>query len=78
MAHGAFDTVGGMRAGFPLVIHRLMAGGTGIPGWNQPMHYMRGLFLLSNGRLDGNSRNENNEQGETEHARTETIQGQTS
>ena len=63
MAHGAFDTVGAMRAGFPLVIYRLMAGGTGIPGWNQPMDYMRGLILLSNGRLDGSSQNEKNEQG---------------
>ena len=65
MAHGAFDTVGGMRAGFPLVIDRLVAGGTGIPGWNQPMEDMRGLILLSNGRLDGNSQNEKNEQGES-------------
>ena len=77
MAHGAFHTVGGMRAGFPLVIDRLVAGGTGISGWNQPMHYVRGLILLSIGRLEGNSRNEKNEQGETEHARTETIHGQT-
>ena len=78
MAHGAFDTVGGMRAGFPLVIHRLVAGGTGIPGWNQPMEYMRGLFLLSNGRLDGSSQNEKNEKGETEQSRAETIHGQIS
>jgi hypothetical protein len=78
MAHGAFDTVGGMRAGFPLVINRLVAGGTGIPGWNQPMDNMLGLILLSKARLDGNSQKEKNEQGETEHARTETIQGQTS
>jgi hypothetical protein len=28
--------------------------------------------------LDGNSQNEKAEQGETEYARTETIQGQTS
>jgi hypothetical protein len=54
-----------------------VAGGTGIPGWNQPMHHMRGLILLSNGRLHGNSRKEKNQQGETEHARTETIHGQT-
>jgi hypothetical protein len=54
MANGAFDTVGGMGAGFPLVIHRLVAGGTGIPGWNQPMEYMFCLILLSHGRLDGN------------------------
>jgi hypothetical protein len=78
MAHGAFDTVGGMRAGFPLVIDRLVAAGTGIPGWKQPMVNMRGLILLSTGRLDGNSQNEKNEQGETEHARTETIHGQIS
>jgi hypothetical protein len=78
MAHGAFDTVGGMRTGFPLVIHRLMAGGTGIPGWNQPMVNMLGLFLLSNGRLDGSSQNEKNERGETEHTRAETIHGQAS
>jgi hypothetical protein len=42
------------------------------------MEHMRGLILLSHGRLDGNSQNEKNEQGETEHARTETIHGQTS
>jgi hypothetical protein len=78
MAHGAFNTVGGMRAGFPLVIHHLVAAGTGIPGRNQPMENMRGLILLSNGWLDGNSQNQKNEQGETEHARTETIHGQTS
>ena len=78
MAHGAFDAAGAMRAGFPLVINRLVATGTGIPGWKQPMVNMRGLILLSNGRLDGNSQNEKNEQGETEHARTETIHGQTS
>ena len=63
MAHGAFDTVGAMRAGFPLVIKHLVAAGTGIPGWNQPMENMLGLILLSNGRLDGNSQNEKNEQG---------------
>jgi hypothetical protein len=42
------------------------------------MENMLGLVLLSNGRLDGKSQNEKNEQGETEHARTETIHGQTS
>ena len=78
MAHGAFDTVVGMRAGFPLVIDRLVAGGTGIPGRNEPMENMLGLILLSNGRLDGNSQSERNEQGETEYARTETIHGQIS
>jgi hypothetical protein len=75
MAHGAFDPVGGMRAGFPLVIHRLVAGGTGIPGWNQPMEDMRGLILLSQGRLDGNSQKEKSEQAEAEDARTESIHG---
>ena len=78
MAHGAFDTVGGMRAGFPLVIHHLVAGGTGIPGWNRRWMYMRGLILLSNGRLDGSSQNEKNEQGRTEQTRAETIHGQIS
>jgi hypothetical protein len=78
MAHGAFDTVGGMRAGFPLVIQRLVAGGTGIPGWNQPMENMLGLILLSKARLAGSSQNEKNEQDETERARTETIHRQTS
>jgi hypothetical protein len=77
MARGAFDSAGGMRAGFPLVIDRLVAGGTGISGWNQPMEDMGGLILLSDGRLDGNRQNEKSEQGETEHARTETIHGQT-
>ena len=77
MAHGAFHTVGSMRAGFPLVKDRLVAGGTRIPGWKQPVVYMRRLILLSIGRLDSNSRNEKSEQGETEHARTETIHGQT-
>jgi hypothetical protein len=55
-----------------------MAGGTGIPGWNQPMENMRGLILLSNGRLDGSSQNEKNEQGRTEQTRAETIHGRIS
>jgi hypothetical protein len=67
-----------MRAGFPLVINRLVAGGTGIPGWNQPMENMRGLILLSNGWLGGNSQSQKNEHGETVHARAENIHGQTS
>ena len=78
MAHRAFHTVGGMRAGFPLVIDRLVARGTGIPGRNQPMEHMLGLILLSHGRLGSNSENEEAEQSQTEHARTETIQGQAS
>ena len=75
MAHGAFHTVGGMRAGFPLVIYHLMAGGTGIPGWKQPMVDMRGFILLSNGRLDGSSQKEKKEQGGAEHTLAETIHG---
>jgi len=78
MAHGAFHTVGGMRAGFPLVVDHLVAAGTGIPGWNQPMHNMLGLLLLSHARLDGKNRNQKNQRGETEHAGTETIHGQIS
>ncbi len=78
MAHGAFDTVGGMRAGFPLIVDHLVAAGTGIPGWNQPMHNMLGLLLLSHARLDGKKQNEKSQQGETEHAGTETIHGQIS
>jgi hypothetical protein len=78
MAHGAFDTVGGVRAGFPLVIQRLVAAGTSIPGWDQPMVYMLGLILLSKGGLDGSSRNEKNEQGKTEQTSAETIHGQIS
>jgi hypothetical protein len=66
MAHSAFDTVGAMRAGFPLVINHPVAVGTGIPGWKQPMVYMLGLILLSNGRLHSNSQNEKNEEGRTE------------
>jgi hypothetical protein len=67
-----------MRAGFPLVIDRLVAGGTGIPGWNQPMDYMRGLILLGHGRVDGNSKNQKNEKGGTEQTSAETIHGQIS
>ncbi len=78
MAHGAFDAVGGMRAGFPLVKDRLVAGGTGIPGWKQPMVNLLGLIKLSNGRLDGNSQKEKNEQGRTEQTRAETIHWQVS
>ena len=78
MAHRAFDTISGMRAGFPLVIQRLVAGGTGISGWNPPMEYMRGLSLLSHARLRGNGEKEKSKQGETEHTRTETIHRQTS
>jgi hypothetical protein len=78
MAHGAFDTVGAMRAGLPLVINHLVARGTGIPGWNQPMDNMLGLILLSHGRLDGSSQNEKNEKGGTEQTRAETIHDQIS
>jgi hypothetical protein len=55
-----------------------VAAGTGIPGWNQPMENMRGLILLSNGWLGGNSQSQKNEHGETVHARAENIHGQTS
>jgi hypothetical protein len=77
MAHGAFHTVGGMGAGFPLVIDRLVAGGAGIPGWNQPVDNMLGLFLLCHGRLDGGGKNEKSEEGGTEQTGAETIHGQT-
>src|ERR1700761_9620048 len=73
MAHGAFHAVGAMRAGFPLVIDRLVAGGSGTPGWNQPMEHMLGLILLSHGRLDGSSRKKKNEQGGTEHTSAEPV-----
>jgi hypothetical protein len=78
MAHGAFDTVGGMWAGLPLVIHCLVAVGTGFSGWNQPMEDMLGFLLLSHGWLDGNRQNEKSEQGETGYTRTNSIHGQTS
>ncbi len=78
MAHGAFHTVVGMRAGFPLVIDRLVAVGTSIPGWNQPMDNMLGFFLLSQARLDGSSRYEKNEEGGNEQTSAETIHGQIS
>jgi hypothetical protein len=39
---------------------------------------MLGLILLSNGRLDGNSQNEKNEEGRTEQTRAETVHGQIS
>ena len=67
-----------MWAGFPLVIDRLVAGGTGISGWNLPMVDMLGLFLLSNSRLAGNSQYEKDEQAETEDTRKKSIHGQTS
>ncbi len=73
MAHGAFHTVGRMRAGFPLVPDRLVAVGTGIPGWNQPMDNMLGLIQLSIGRLDGKNPNQKYEKGGTEQTRAETI-----
>jgi hypothetical protein len=78
MAHGAFDTVGGMRAGLPLVIDHLVAVRTGFPGWKQPMVNMLGLIQLSHGRLDGSSQNEKNEEDGTEQTRAETIHGQIS
>jgi hypothetical protein len=50
-----------------------VAAGTGLSGWNQPMHDMRGLILLSNGRLDGDSQNQKSEKGGTEQKRAESI-----
>jgi len=61
MAHDAFHTIGGMRAGFPLFKQRLVAAGAGIPGWNQTMENMLGLFLLANCRLDGKGQKEKSE-----------------
>jgi hypothetical protein len=55
-----------------------VAGGTGIPGWNQPMDYMRGFILLSNGRLDGSNRYQKNEDGGNKQTSAETIHGQIS
>lgn len=40
-----------------------MAGGTGIAFWNEAVVYMRGLLLLSKGRLDGGRHEESKEQG---------------
>jgi hypothetical protein len=77
MAYGAFHTIGGMRAGFPLVIDRLVAGGACIPGWYQPVDDMLGLLLLSHGGLDGGGKNERSEKGGTEQTHAETIHGQT-
>jgi len=76
MAHSAVDTIGAMWAGFPLLSDHLMAGGTGVPGGNQPMENMRGLILLSHDRLDGGGQKEKTEQGGTENTRDETIHGQ--
>ena len=42
------------------------------------MVLLPGMSLLSNGRLDGSSQNEKNEQGGTEQTRAETIHGQIS
>ena len=42
------------------------------------MDYMRGLILLSHGRLDGSSRYEKNEEGGNEQTSAETIHGQIS
>jgi hypothetical protein len=78
MAHGAFDTASAMRAVFPLGIRHLVAARTGFPGWNRLMVILLAMSRLSNGRLDGSSRNEKNEQGGTEQTRAETIHGQIS
>jgi hypothetical protein len=42
------------------------------------MVLLRGMSLLSHGRLDGSSQNEKNEQGRTEQKRAETIHGRIS
>ncbi len=42
------------------------------------MVLLYGMSLLSNGRVDGSSQNEKNEQGRTEQTRAETIHGQIS
>jgi len=77
MAHGAFQTVGGMRAGFPLSYTTLWQLETvspaGISRWKICV-----LDPLSNGWFGRNSQNQKNEQGETEHARTENYSRQTS
>jgi hypothetical protein len=78
MAHGALDIASAMRAAFPLGIRHLVAVRTGFPGWNRLMVLLRGMSLLSHGRLDGSSQNEKNEQGRTEQKRAETIHGRIS
>jgi hypothetical protein len=40
-----------------------VAGGAGIPGWNQPVDDVLGLLLLSHGRLDGGGKYEKSEKG---------------
>jgi len=75
VAHGALDAVGAMRAGFPLVPHRLMAGGTGIPGRNQPVHDMCGFLLLCNGRFRSHRQKEKRKHGETDKTRADLIHG---
>jgi hypothetical protein len=78
MADGAFNTVGGVRAGLPLFCHGFVTGGAGIPGWNLPMVNMFGLLLLSEGWLDGDSQDEKGEQGRTIYKCAETLHGRNS
>ena len=76
MAHGAFDIIGAMRAAFPLGIRHLVAARTGFPSWNRLMVLVRGMSLLGNGRLDGGSQNEKNEQDRAEQKCAESVHGQ--
>jgi hypothetical protein len=78
VAHGALDIIAAMRAAFPLGIRHLVAARTGFPGWNRLMVLLNAMSLLSNGRLDGSSQNEKNEQGRTEQKCAESVHGQKS
>jgi hypothetical protein len=76
MASGALDITGAMRAAFPLGIRHLVAARTGFPGWNRLMVRLHAMSRLSNGRLDGSSQNEKNEQGRTEQKCAESVHWQ--
>ncbi len=78
VAHRALDTICAMGASLPLVIDHLVAGSTGVPGWNQAMVNNCGLILLCRGRPDGDCQNEKSEQRETKDARGKTFHKQTS
>jgi hypothetical protein len=49
---------------------------TGFSGWNGLMVLLRGMSLLGNGRLDGGSQNEQNEQDRAEQKCAESVHGQ--
>jgi hypothetical protein len=70
------DIIGTMRAGFPLGIRHLVAAGTGFSGWNCLVVLLGGMTLLGNGRLDGGSQNEQNEQDTAEQKYAERVHGQ--